>query len=64
MAVTQTDVPARHTPLAPPVGASAIVATPPPRKEAAPKGDAKPVREPFDFTEYIEFLQYAEWGWF
>jgi hypothetical protein len=65
MPVTQTDLPTRRTSLAPPVVASAIVSTQP-RKELAKKGGTKPdgAREPFDFEEYIEFLQYAEWGWF
>ncbi len=66
MPVTQTDVPTRGPSPAPPVAASAIVSPPQPRKELAAKSDAKPdgAREPFDFSEYIEFLQYAEWGWF
>lgn len=66
MPVTQTDVPARSTtPLAPPLGAGAIVSPEQPRASGlARKADAKPAREPFDFNEYVEFLQYAEWGWF
>jgi len=66
MPVTQTDVPARHTPLAPPVDASVIASTAKPRNELSQKAGAKPegAREPFDFDEYVEFLQYAEWGWF
>ena len=66
MPLTQTDVPARPTtPLAPPLGAGAIASPEPPRASGlAQEADAKAVREPFDFNEYVEYLQYAEWGWF